>query len=77
VDLNDIGITQSGEELLAFSIYYGVDEYAESVQVEDSLELLKLSEDEINEELTALGEKFEQWAMGMADQIPELLGMIV
>ncbi len=77
VDLNDIGITQSGEELLAFSIYYDVDEYAESVQVEDSLELLKLSEDEIKEEITALGENIEQWAMGMADQIPELLGMIM
>ncbi len=77
VDLNDIGITQSGEELLAFSLFYGVGEYAESIQVTDSLELLKLSEDEITEEITALGESIEQWAMGMADQIPELLEMIV
>lgn len=77
VDLNDIGITQSGEELLAFSLFYEIGEYAESIQIGDSLELLKLPEDEIKEELTILTENAQQWAMGMADQIPELLGMLM
>lgn len=77
VDLNDIGITQFGEELLAFSLFYEIGEYAESIQIGDSLELLKLPEDEIKEELTILTENAQQWAMGMADQIPELLGLLV
>lgn len=77
VDLNDIGVTQSGEELLAYSLFYEIGEYAESIQIGDSLELLKLPEDEIKEELTILTENAQQWAMGMADQIPELLGMLV
>jgi hypothetical protein len=77
VDLNDIGLTQSGEELLAFSLFYEVGEYKESIQVGDSLELLKLPEDALKEELTTFTENAQQWAMGMADQIPELLGLLV
>ena len=77
MDLNDIGLTQSGEELLAFSLFYEVGEYKESIQVGDSLELLKLPEDELKEELTTFTENAQQWAMGMADQIPELLGLLV
>lgn len=76
LDLNDISITQSGEELLAFSLFYQLGEYEESIQVTDSLELLKLSEDELKAELTAFTESAEQWAMGMADRIPELLDLL-
>lgn len=77
LDLSDISFSQSGEELLAFSIFCAVDQYAPSIEVGDSLELLSLSEDAFMEELAALDEKYEQWAMGMADRIPQLMGQLV
>lgn len=77
LDLSDISFTQSGEELLAFSIYCAMDKYAPSIEIGDSLELLSLSEEAFMEELAALDEKFEQWTMGMADRIPQLMGILV
>ena len=73
VDLYDCSISQSGEELLAIRLYYSVGEFAPSIQVDDSIELLKLTVDEIKAEATALNESIEQWALGKADQIPMLL----
>lgn len=73
VDLYDCSISQTGEELLAIRLYYSVGEFAPSIQVDDSIELLKLTVDEIKAEATALNESIEQWALGKADQIPMLL----
>jgi hypothetical protein len=40
------------------------------------VELLKLSENEIAAEINALSEKVQEWAMGMMDQVPELLELL-
>jgi hypothetical protein len=76
MDLNDISFTQYGEELFAFSLYYKLGEYDDKIQIDESVELLKLSENEIAAEINALGEKVQEWAMGMMDQIPELLELL-
>ena len=77
VDQSDIVITQYDEELVALSLYYKLDKYTDNIQVGDTMALLELSEDAFQQEMTSLGNKINQWAMGIADQIPELLGMIV
>jgi hypothetical protein len=76
MDLNDISFTQYGEELFAFSLYYKLGEYDDKIQIDESVELLKLSENEIAAEINALGEKVQEWAMGMMDQVPELLELL-
>ena len=76
MDLNDISFTQYGEELFAFSLYYKLGEYDDKIQIDESVELLKLSENEIAAEINALGEKGQEWAMGLMDQVPELLELL-
>lgn len=72
VNLTDIILSEYGEDVVDFSCCYKVDQYSDDVQISNSVELLKLSEDEITEEIHALSENVEAWAMGLMDKIPEL-----
>ena len=72
VDLTDICISEYGQELVDLSVYYQVDPYSDNIQIPGTVELLKLSEDEILEEIEALSARVETWAMGLLDKIPEL-----
>ncbi len=77
MDLNDIRFTQYGEDLFAFSMYYKLGEFVDEIQVDESVELLKLPENEIANEINALSENVQEWAMGMASQVPELLELLM
>ena len=72
VDLTDICISEYGQELVDLSVYYQVDPYSDNIQIPGTVELLKLSENEILEEIEALSARVETWAMGLLDKIPEL-----
>lgn len=72
VDLTDICISEYGQELVDLSVYYQVDPYSDNIQLPGTVELLKLSENEILEEIEALSARVETWAMGLLDKIPEL-----
>lgn len=72
VDLTDICISEYGQELADLSVYYQVDPYSDNIQIPGTVELLKLSENEILEEIEALSARVETWAMGLLDKIPEL-----
>lgn len=75
-DLTDITVSEYGEELVDFSVYYKLDKYSDDVKIGNTVELLKLSEDELMEEIEELSEKAEDWAMDLTDQIPELLYLL-
>lgn len=75
-DLNDISISQSGEELLSISLFYELGEYRESIQVDHGLELLKLSENEIRDEIGSLGDNILLWSMGLLEKLPQLQELI-
>jgi hypothetical protein len=77
MDLDEVSFSQYGDDMIAFSLYYKLGKYNDNIKVNKSVELLKLSENEIMEEFEKLSGNIEEWAMGLAEKAPELLELIL
>lgn len=77
MDLDEVSFSQYGDDMIAFSLYYKLGKYTDNIKVNKSVELLKLSENEIMEEFEKLSGNIEEWAMGLAEKAPELLELIL
>ena len=70
---DEITISQYGDELATIGVEYKIGPFKDNIKVSDTVEILKLSQDKMMEEVQKLGENVQDWAMGLENKIPELI----
>lgn len=76
--LDEIGVTENGESLgVVLGFEYSIGSYeGSSIEIGDSVNLLEMSEADLEAAGTEIGMNAYMWLMGLAEEIPELQGML-